>query len=151
MNASPTCRSCRIRVLRRVSLLNQIKMLVPPPVERSLGLNWTPWRGYSDFRKINFSTFHTSCNSGVVAKLAGSATYYLLLVPCLMQLKWSNQVEPLIDLSSSVDKLDHFIRLNLDARSDIEWWWQFISRWNGISAVPTLLRQPPDIQFTTDA
>ena len=57
----------------------------------------------------------------------------------------------LIDLSSSVDKLDHFIRLNLDARSDIEWWWQFISRWNGISAVPTLLRRPPDIQFTTDA
>jgi len=57
----------------------------------------------------------------------------------------------LIDLSTSVEKLDHFIRLNVEARSNIEWWWQFISRWNGISAAPSLVHLPPDIQFTSDA
>ena len=57
----------------------------------------------------------------------------------------------LIDLSTSAEKLDHFIRLNVEARSDIEWWWQFISRWNGISAAPSLVHLPPEIQFTSDA
>ena len=57
----------------------------------------------------------------------------------------------LIDLSSLVDKLDHFVHLNRDARADIEWWWQFISRWNGTSAAASLVCRPPDIQFTTNA
>ena len=33
----------------------------------------------------------------------------------------------LIDLSTTARHLDHFIRLNGDARSDLEWWAQFIS------------------------
>ena len=37
----------------------------------------------------------------------------------------------LIDLSSKVSNLDHFVRLNQSARSDLEWWFQFAKQWNG--------------------
>ena len=58
----------------------------------------------------------------------------------------------LIDLSTSTDHLDHFIRLNLEVRLDIEWWWQFISCWNGTSVASSVAyRWLADIQFTTDA
>jgi hypothetical protein len=38
-----------------------------------------------------------------------------------------------IDLSTVVSKLDYFVRLSTEARSDIKWWFQFSDRWNGIS------------------
>ena len=39
----------------------------------------------------------------------------------------------LIDLSVAViSKPDHFIRLNQSARSDLEWWFQFLAQWNGV-------------------
>ena len=37
----------------------------------------------------------------------------------------------LIDLSTRVANLDHFVRLNQAARSDLEWWCQFANQWNG--------------------
>ena len=57
----------------------------------------------------------------------------------------------LIDLLMSAKQLDHFIRLNADARSDIEWWWQFIETWNGTSAAPSLVSQQPEVSITADA
>ena len=48
----------------------------------------------------------------------------------------------LIDLSASVSELDYFIRLNTEARSDIEWWFQFTRHWNGRAMIPPPLRQP---------
>jgi hypothetical protein len=30
----------------------------------------------------------------------------------------------LIDLSLTVQRLDHFVHLSKEAKSDIEWWWQ---------------------------
>ena len=41
----------------------------------------------------------------------------------------------LIDLSTIAKRPQHFIRLNGAAKSDIEWWYQFIYQWNGISAL----------------
>lgn len=38
----------------------------------------------------------------------------------------------LIDLLTVVTNLDHFIHLNKEARSDIEWWSVFSERWNGV-------------------
>ena len=37
----------------------------------------------------------------------------------------------LIDLSTKVNDLDHFVRLNQTARSDLEWWFYFAKQWNG--------------------
>ncbi len=56
----------------------------------------------------------------------------------------------LIDLSMAVTQLEHFVRLNQDARSDIEWWYQFSSKWNGI----TMLQERSNnklVSLTSDA
>ena len=39
----------------------------------------------------------------------------------------------------------------MDARSDIEWWWQFIEAWNGTSAAPSVFNRPADLSITADA
>ena len=57
----------------------------------------------------------------------------------------------LIDLSTQAKELDHYIRLNLDARSDIVWWNCFVEAWNGTSLVTSILSNPPDITIATDA
>ena len=53
----------------------------------------------------------------------------------------------LIDLSCSVSKLHHHIRLSKSARSDILWWSVFISSWNGISY---MLPATPEIYLLAD-
>ena len=57
----------------------------------------------------------------------------------------------LIDLSTQGTKLYHFIRLNAEARSDVEWWFQFIEAWNGISFLESAILISPQITITTDA
>ena len=49
----------------------------------------------------------------------------------------------MIDLSTTMKEPDHFIRLNVEARSDIEWWFQFMRVWNGRAMLP-----PPTQPFT---
>ena len=55
----------------------------------------------------------------------------------------------LIDLLTTAAKPDHFIGLNVEAKSDIEWWFQFMSRWNGTSMLPLQNLQP--FGLVTDA
>ena len=57
----------------------------------------------------------------------------------------------LIDLSTQAKQLDHFIHLNADARSDLEWWFRFIECWNGVSFLEAATRIPPHFTITTDA
>ncbi len=44
-----------------------------------------------------------------------------------------------------------FVRLNVEARSDIFWWASFIEHWNGLSMMHNLRRDNPDIIITSDA
>ncbi len=56
----------------------------------------------------------------------------------------------LINLSMAVTQLEDFVRLNHEARSDIEWWYQFSSKWNGI----TMLQERSNnkmVSLTSDA
>ena len=57
----------------------------------------------------------------------------------------------LIDLSMSAKKLDHFIRLSISARSDIEWWHQFASSWNGVAMMIPSYRCWTQREVTSDA
>ena len=57
----------------------------------------------------------------------------------------------LIDLSTQGKKLDHFIRLNSEARSDLEWWFRFIECWNGVSFLESATSAAPHFTITTDA
>ena len=47
----------------------------------------------------------------------------------------------LINLSTTVEDPSHFIRLNAEAKSDIEWWFQLIRRWNSHAMLPPPLMQ----------
>ena len=42
-------------------------------------------------------------------------------------------------------QLDHFIRLNQAARSDIQWWYEFAESWNGISMIMQAKKDNPDL------
>ena len=57
----------------------------------------------------------------------------------------------LIDLSTLAKNPEHFIRLNHDARSDIEWWASFIEDWNGTAILRTLVNIMPEITMIADA
>ena len=57
----------------------------------------------------------------------------------------------LIDLSTTVSRVNHHIHLNREAKADIRWWHDFLSVWNGVS----IIHEPPcsdwDLSFATDA
>ena len=57
----------------------------------------------------------------------------------------------LIDLSTRATELDHFIRLNVDAQSDIEWWASFTESWNGTSILNAVVGRTPEITVVSDA
>ena len=57
----------------------------------------------------------------------------------------------LIDLAKLVKRLDHHVRLNVSARSDIQWWYQFAATWNGVSMLLKQRKQNPDVVITSDA
>ena len=45
-------------------------------------------------------------------------------------------------LSTDIKDPEHFRHLNLEGKSDIEWWYQFICQWNGRSIIPLPRLQP---------
>ena len=58
----------------------------------------------------------------------------------------------LIDLSTTVSRLHHYITLNTQARADIQWWCQFLPSWNGRAMfLDTAWVSATDIQLYTDA
>ena len=57
----------------------------------------------------------------------------------------------MIDLSMTVRELHHFIHLSRGDRSDLEWWSMFLSDWNGVSLLSTVVRKPSDVIITFDA
>ena len=57
----------------------------------------------------------------------------------------------LIDFSTTARQLDHYIRLNAEAKSDIEWWFQFAEAWNGVSLLSAWSPQPPRVTICSDA
>lgn len=57
----------------------------------------------------------------------------------------------LITLEKMAKEPHHFIRLNREARSDIEWWHLFASRWNGASMLFNAKRENCSITVTSDA
>ena len=57
----------------------------------------------------------------------------------------------LIDLSTVVKHLDHFVRLSLNARADIEWWYCYSASWNGVSMMLAVNKATPQITLTSDA
>ena len=57
----------------------------------------------------------------------------------------------LIDLAAATSGLDHYLWLNREARSDIEWWHTFASSWNGVAMMKAIRWSPPKVGITSDA
>ena len=57
----------------------------------------------------------------------------------------------LIDLSTMPKELHHYVRLNRDARSDIRWWFTFITKWNGHRLLAAVGRLLPSVSVQSDA
>ncbi len=59
----------------------------------------------------------------------------------------------LIDLSATTKVLNRHIRLNAAARSDLQWWWQFSTLWNGVAMMTSVNRSEPEktIAIVSDA
>lgn len=57
----------------------------------------------------------------------------------------------LIDLSMMAKRLDHFVRLSKEARSDIEWWFRFCEEWNGVAMMTSVSENPVAATLTSDA
>ena len=57
----------------------------------------------------------------------------------------------LIDLSTTVSSLNHYIYLNREARADIDWWIRFLPAWHGVAIIHPTPVTSPDIRLFTDA
>ncbi len=57
----------------------------------------------------------------------------------------------LIDLASGVQQMDRFIRLNREAKDDVDWWFQFSREWNGTAMMWYTDRSKPEVVLTSDA
>ena len=59
-------------------------------------------------------------------------------------------VRRLINLSTLASQLDHFVRVNKEARVDLEWWHYFLEKWNGTAMMWNATSQSQDIVITSD-
>ena len=57
----------------------------------------------------------------------------------------------MIDLSTTVRELDHWVRLNRGFRSDLRWWDLFLEDWNGVALCRGLVPRLPEATVTSDA
>jgi len=57
----------------------------------------------------------------------------------------------IINLSMVAKQPYHHIRINREFRSDLQWWAQFLAKWNGTSMMSSVMRLPPSAMVTSDA
>lgn len=57
----------------------------------------------------------------------------------------------LIDLAKSAKRLNQYVRLNREARADIEWWHRYAESWNGTAMMSASTAAQADITVRSDA
>ena len=75
----------------------------------------------------------------------------LALIGQLQHMSSGSSSQRMIDLSMTARELYHLIHLNRGFCSDLEWWSMFLSNWNGVSLLSTVVHKPPDVTITPDA
>ncbi len=93
------------------------------------------WRGMKSCRKRDLQSIAGSLNHACVAVRAGRSFK-----------------RRLHDLIASVEKDDRRVRLNVEARADLDWWFQFGLGWNGRALMQKGLgERQPDHELVSDA
>ena len=78
---------------------------------------------------LSFKSRH-KCTKQQLLSLIGKLSFACKVIPAGRIF-----LRRLIDLSCTVSRLHHHIRLNQQARLDIEWWLTFLPSWNGTSYI----------------
>ena len=55
----------------------------------------------------------------------------------------------LIEAMAPIKKKSHYVRMNMDVRSNLVWWDQFLVEWNGVGVIPN--QDIPVATLHTDA
>ena len=113
----------------------QLEMRLPEAKLKSLQALLQQWRGAKKTTKRE------------LLSLIGSLSFAAKVIP-------AGRIffRRLIDLSTSVKKLHHRIKLNSSARADIQWWLDFLPTWNGIGLMlQTDWEEAADLSLCTDA
>ena len=113
--------------------LDSEKLLIRLPGEK-LGEMLRSWRGMKSCRKRDLLSIIGVLSHASKAIRAGRSF-----------------TRRLIDLSTTVKRLERRVRLNHAARADIEWWWQFGRRWNGVAMMVAVNRRAPECEMVSDA
>ena len=94
---------------------------------------------------LNWST-KEKCTKRELLSLIGSLSF-----ACKVVKPGRIFLRRLIDLSTSVSRLNHHIRINSEARKDIMWWKEFIYQWNGVELFQNAPISSSAMQLFTDA
>ena len=87
-----------------------------------------------------------SCRKRELLSLLGSLQHAAKVVkPGRAFVRW------MIELSTVRKHMDAYIRINQQFRADLEWWYQMVSTWNGVSILAPLKAEVPDHIITSDA
>lgn len=117
-------------------VIDSVSMELRLPHDKMIQLhqNLGQWRGKK------------SCRKKDLLSLIGSVSH-----ACKVVRPGRAFIRCLINLSKLAKKLHHHICFSREARSDIEWWYQFVEKWNGISILTAQRHDHPDIIITSDA
>ena len=87
-----------------------------------------------------------TCQKQELLSLIGSLSFACKVVKCGRIF-----LRRLIDLSTTVSELHHYVTINKDARKDLEWWNEFLPLWNGVSFIQSPVVDSHELNLCTDA
>ena len=106
-----------------------------------------PWEKVQRLRTVlNSWRGRKACKKRDLLSLIGSLTR-----ACRAVRPGRCYVRRLIDLSTTAKRLDQFVRLNREARADIQWWHLFLASWNGTAMMQGDPTTNPQVVLTSDA
>ena len=97
-------------------------------------------------REIRRWTSRRSCTKRDLLSLIGQLQH-----ACCVVQPGRTFLRRMINLSTTVKRLHHNIRLNKNFKSDLSWWSIFLPTWNGVGVMSSVSRSLVRQQLTTDA
>ena len=116
--------------------IDTVAMTIRLPAEKLIRLK-TLLRTWADRQK---------CTKRELLSLIG-----LLAFACKVVKPGRTFLRRLIDLSTTVSSLEHYIYLNKQARADILWWVRFLPEWHGVEIIHPPAITSIDLKLYTDA
>ena len=96
---------------------------------------------------LSFWSSRKKCTKRELLSLIGRLSFAAKIIP-----SGRTFLRRLIDASMSVQRLNHHIKLNTEAKADLDWWLNLLPLWNGkYKILNPDIALAPDMQLFTDA